>query len=162
MTAAAALFLAVSAAVFRWGLRTVRWPWSLAAVVLGTLMALPQLVEFVRILPLTFRGHWGFTFQQATVASWDPVTSVELGEIPVALAELGDGGFERFRSERCRRRGRLSRHTGTSVRTGDRPPGAQRPRTAGIDRGSRTALGLRPFLISHGSGHRANLLSDFY
>ena len=78
MTAAAALFLAMSAAVFRWGLRTVRWPWSMVALALGTLIALPQLVEFVRILPLTFRGHWGFTFQQATVASWDPVTSVEL------------------------------------------------------------------------------------
>ena len=78
MTAAAALFLALSAAVFRWGLRAVRWPLSLAALALGTLIALPQLVEFVRILPLSFRGHWGFTFQQATVASWDPATSVEL------------------------------------------------------------------------------------
>ena len=78
MTSAAALFLALSAAVFRWGFKGIRWPWSAAALALGTLMALPQLVEFVRILPLTFRGHWGFTFQQATVASWDPVTSIEL------------------------------------------------------------------------------------
>ncbi len=38
----------------------------------------PQLVEFLRILPLTFRGHWGFTLQEATVASWEPATIAEL------------------------------------------------------------------------------------
>ncbi|MGB5572065.1 MAG: hypothetical protein WBO69_01670 [Thermoanaerobaculia bacterium] len=78
MTAAAALFLALSAVVFRWGFRQVRWPLSVVAIGLGTLIALPQLVEFLRILPLTFRGHWGFTLQQATVASWEPATAAEL------------------------------------------------------------------------------------
>ena len=78
MTAAATLFLALSAAIFRWGVRQVRWPLTIAALGLGTLLALPQLVEFLRILPLTFRGHWGFTLQEATVASWEPVTIAEL------------------------------------------------------------------------------------
>src|SRR4051812_10404817 len=35
----------------------------------GTLLAAPQIVEFVRILPLSFRGHWGYTTAVATVAS---------------------------------------------------------------------------------------------
>lgn len=38
----------------------------------GTLLALPQLVEFRRILPMSFRGHRGYTAEAATVASWDP------------------------------------------------------------------------------------------
>src|SRR5437763_763144 len=31
---------------------------GLAALGAGTLLAAPQIVEFVRILPLSFRGHW--------------------------------------------------------------------------------------------------------
>ena len=52
---------------------------SLVAVafITGTLLALPQIVEFLRILPLSFRGHWGYTQEVATVASFDPRQIVE-------------------------------------------------------------------------------------
>lgn len=43
----------------------------------GTLLALPQIVEFRRILPVSFRVHWGYTPKVATVASWDPHQLVE-------------------------------------------------------------------------------------
>ena len=48
-----------------------------AAVGVGTLLALPQLVEFRRILPLSFRGHRGYTAEAATIASFDPRQAVE-------------------------------------------------------------------------------------
>lgn len=47
---------------------------SLAA---GTLMAAPQWVEFIRIVGLSFRGHWGYSEAGATVASWHPGAIVE-------------------------------------------------------------------------------------
>ncbi|HEV7516797.1 MAG TPA: hypothetical protein VGR07_10890 [Thermoanaerobaculia bacterium] len=50
---------------------------GLAALAAGTLLAAPQIVEFVRILPLSFRGHWGYTSAVATVASWDPRQAAE-------------------------------------------------------------------------------------
>ena len=43
-----------------------------AAFAVGILLALPQLVEFQRILPLSFRGHRGYSAEAATIASWDP------------------------------------------------------------------------------------------
>lgn len=43
-----------------------------AAVAAGTLLALPQIVEFRRILPLSFRGHRGYSAEAATIASFDP------------------------------------------------------------------------------------------
>jgi hypothetical protein len=43
-----------------------------AAIGTGTLLAWPQISEFLRILPLSFRGHWGYTQEVATVASFDP------------------------------------------------------------------------------------------
>ncbi|HEX6865286.1 MAG TPA: hypothetical protein VF414_20830, partial [Thermoanaerobaculia bacterium] len=60
-------------------------PWSpwgpffllAAAVAVGTLLALPQLVEFQRILPLSFRGHRGYSAEAATIASFDPRQAVE-------------------------------------------------------------------------------------
>jgi len=49
----------------------------LATLGAGTLVAAPQLVELLRILPLSFRGHWGYTAQVASVASWDPRQAAE-------------------------------------------------------------------------------------
>jgi hypothetical protein len=49
----------------------------IGALAAGTLLAAPQLVEFVRILSLSFRGHWGFNPEAATIASWDPRQAVE-------------------------------------------------------------------------------------
>src|SRR5262249_37059673 len=57
--------------------RRARWALGLAALAAGTLLAAPQLVEFLRILPLSFRGHWGYTSAVATVASWDPRQAAE-------------------------------------------------------------------------------------
>src|SRR5262249_56580794 len=57
--------------------RRARWALGLAALAAGTLLAAPQLVEFLRILPLSFRGHWGYTPEVATVASWDPRQAAE-------------------------------------------------------------------------------------
>ncbi len=43
-----------------------------ACFAVGTLIALPQIAEFRRILPVSFRGYRGYTTEAATVASWDP------------------------------------------------------------------------------------------
>jgi hypothetical protein len=48
-----------------------------ACFALGTLLALPQLVEFRRILPMSFRGHRGYVGAAATIESWDPRQAVE-------------------------------------------------------------------------------------
>jgi hypothetical protein len=57
-------------------LATGRWRGGLArlagALACGTLVAAPQWVEFLRILPLSYRGHWGYSPLLGTVASWDP------------------------------------------------------------------------------------------
>ncbi len=47
------------------------------AIALGTVIALPQIVEFLRILPLSFRGHYGYASKVATTASWDPRQAIE-------------------------------------------------------------------------------------
>ena len=47
------------------------------ALGLGTLLALPMLAEFVRILPLSFRGYWRYSIEAALSQSWDPRTWVE-------------------------------------------------------------------------------------
>ena len=71
---------ALLAAVLAWGAVAVRCgrrlassaPLALAfAFVCGTLLAAPQLVEFLRILPLSQRGQ-GYGREATTVASWDP------------------------------------------------------------------------------------------
>jgi hypothetical protein len=43
----------------------------------GTLIALPQIVEFLRILPVSFRGFRGYTGSVATIASWHPAQIAE-------------------------------------------------------------------------------------
>ena len=48
-----------------------------AAFVVGTLITLPQLVEFARILPLSIRGHAGYSPRAVTTASWDPRQAAE-------------------------------------------------------------------------------------
>ncbi len=71
-----------------------------AALGIGTLIALPQITEFLRILPLSFRGHWGYTRELATVASFDPRQLLEW-LIPFAYGrpdrlELGSFWGSRF------------------------------------------------------------------
>jgi hypothetical protein len=67
----------------------------LAAFAVGTLLALPQLVEFQRILPMSFRGHRGYSAEAATVASWDPRQIAEW-LIPFVFGRpdlIGNGSF---------------------------------------------------------------------
>jgi hypothetical protein len=78
--------LAAAALALRWRLwawRPETAPWwrrpawgrlalLAAAFVCGTLIALPQIVEFLRILPVSFRGFRGYTGGVATIASWNP------------------------------------------------------------------------------------------
>lgn len=53
---------------------TWRWP---AAVALGTVVALPQIVELLRILPHSYRGYWQYSVRAALAQSWDPRTALE-------------------------------------------------------------------------------------
>src|SRR5262249_28025085 len=48
-----------------------------AALGAGTLVAAPPIAAFLRILPPSFRGHWGYTRAVATVASWAPRQAAE-------------------------------------------------------------------------------------
>lgn len=48
-----------------------------AAFACGTLLALPQLVEFLRILPGSFRGRHGYTTGAVLTSSWDPRQAAE-------------------------------------------------------------------------------------
>ena len=74
MIALMALGTAWCALLFQAGPRRMPWSRLLASISLGTLIAAPQLIEFLRILPLSFRGHQGFSVGGATAASWNPVT----------------------------------------------------------------------------------------
>jgi hypothetical protein len=76
MTAAIALLAALVAVAIRAGWRTWGRGGLWAAVGLGTLLAAPQLVEFLRILPASFRGHWGYSVAAAGEASWHPATLI--------------------------------------------------------------------------------------
>ncbi|MEP7011131.1 MAG: hypothetical protein ABJC13_12475 [Acidobacteriota bacterium] len=53
------------------------WGLLAGALTLGSVLALPQIVEFLRILPLSFRGHYGYAANVATTASWDPRQIIE-------------------------------------------------------------------------------------
>ncbi len=75
------------------GLRTLA---LLAAVfACGTLIALPQIVEFLRILPLSLRGHMGYSARAVTTSSFDPWQAAEW-LIPFVFGRpdlLTNGGF---------------------------------------------------------------------
>ncbi len=77
MSCLTALFLGVTAVVFRHGLRGARWIPVGIAVLLGSVIASPQWVEFLRILPLSYRGHMGFSEAGAMAASWHPAGMIE-------------------------------------------------------------------------------------
>lgn len=94
--------LLAAAALLPWVRDVVRRrePWGhllllVACVGVGFLLALPQLEEFRRILPMSFRGHRGYTAEAATVASWDPRQAAEW-LIPFVFGRpdlLGPGSF---------------------------------------------------------------------
>ncbi len=97
MTAALTGLLTASAVLVRHGWRPlVGWPLVLA-IAGGTLLAAPQLVEFQRILALSFRGHWGYSATAAMAASWNPATVADW-LIPFAFGrpDLGFWGHSFF------------------------------------------------------------------
>ena len=66
-----------------------------AALALGTLLAAPQIVEALRILPTSTRGVRGYDAKARTFGSWDPRTAVEL-LLPFPFGRvdrIGPGGF---------------------------------------------------------------------
>jgi hypothetical protein len=69
---AALLAVAVRGPVGRRGLIKLAW-----AVGLGLLISAPQLVEFLRVLPGSYRGVQGYSPDAATVASWSPANLLE-------------------------------------------------------------------------------------
>ncbi len=77
MSALLAVVLALSAALARgpwWPAR----PWRLAAALLcGSLLAAPQLLTLLQILPGSFREHWGYSESVVLATSWFPITSLE-------------------------------------------------------------------------------------
>jgi hypothetical protein len=86
MTAATALGAALLAVLIRGALDgrgIIRLGW---AVALGTLVATPQLTEFLRILPGSYRGIQGYSASAATAASWSPVNLLEW-MIPMVFGE---------------------------------------------------------------------------
>ncbi len=79
MFAAQALLLAIGAViahrrrlVFRTA--TLRLAGALGC---GLLIAAPMLIEFARILPLSYRGYWQFSIRAALAQSWDPRSALE-------------------------------------------------------------------------------------
>ncbi len=84
MFAILALLLAAGAVIARGGDATAgaigwRWPALRLAVAFGcgTLVAAPMLIEFLRILPLSYRGYWQFSISAALAQSWDPRSALE-------------------------------------------------------------------------------------
>ncbi len=80
MFAALSLLLAIGAVIAReprlasWRAAAAR---LVAALGCGTLLAAPMLIEFVRILPLSYRGYWQFSIRAALAQSWDPRSALE-------------------------------------------------------------------------------------
>lgn len=70
--------------------------WTGLAVLAGTLVALPQIVELLRILPATYRGYWGYgDLGGSAVGAWRPVQALEW-LVPLAFGRYdlqGAGGF---------------------------------------------------------------------
>jgi hypothetical protein len=98
LMAAMAAGLAAAALLVTW---KGRWPaWGAlamlaAAFACGTLIAVPQIVEFLRILPVSFRGFRGYAPGVATIASWDPRQAAEW-LLPMLFGRLdvrGGGSF---------------------------------------------------------------------
>jgi hypothetical protein len=79
-TALLAFLLTAGAVALVWRQRPVGAGWGgwkdlallAAAFFAGTLVALPQIVEFLRIYPMSLRGYVGYTPESLTMSSWDP------------------------------------------------------------------------------------------
>jgi hypothetical protein len=79
-TAVVALGLAGVGGLLRRGWHLLRprvWGVQLVALAGGTLVAAPQIIEFLRILPLSYRGHQGFSESGQVVGSLHPAQLLE-------------------------------------------------------------------------------------
>jgi hypothetical protein len=81
-TAALALLLALSAMALVWRQRPAGSGWRAlalfgAAILCGSLIALPQIVELLRIYPVSLRGYVGYNAASVTLSSWDPRQAAE-------------------------------------------------------------------------------------
>jgi len=97
LTAVLGGMLALTAFLVRHGVRPQGRTIVLLGLVvaLGVLVALPQLVEFLRILPTSTRGHQGFGDWRLTVGALKPVHAVEW-LMPLAFGRYdlwGEGGL---------------------------------------------------------------------
>lgn len=77
MTAALGLVLALSGALARHPARPVRPLATAGALALGTLVASPQVVAFLAIVPGSFRGQWSMSQTAALSQSFDPRSALE-------------------------------------------------------------------------------------
>jgi len=90
-----ALGLALTAVALRDRPRNPALGRVVAAVACGTLLAAPQIVEFLRILGASYRGAYGYSASAVTAESWDPRQAAEW-LIPFVFGRpdlLGGGGF---------------------------------------------------------------------
>jgi hypothetical protein len=81
-TAGLALLLAAAAVALTWGRRPADAGAGVlvllgAAILCGTLIALPQIVELLRIFPMSLRGYVGYSASSVTMSSWDPRQAAE-------------------------------------------------------------------------------------
>jgi hypothetical protein len=90
-----ALTLALGSVAVRHGARRESLAWLGLLLLCGTLIATPQIVEFLRIVGSSYRGHLGYSSVTRTSASWDPRQVAEW-LIPFAFGrpdQLGAEGF---------------------------------------------------------------------
>ncbi len=99
MTAALAALLAATAVAVRHGRRARLSP-ALLSVAAGSLLAAPQLVEFLRVAPLSFRGHWGYSAAASMAASWPPLAALGwLVPFPFGQPDLQYWGHDIFQGD---------------------------------------------------------------
>src|SRR3989449_358948 len=90
-----ALGLALTAVTLREGPKIRVFGAVVAAVACGTLLAAPQIVEFLRVLGTSYRGTYGYSGSALTAESWDPRQAIDW-LLPFAFGRpdlLGSGGF---------------------------------------------------------------------
>ncbi len=68
-------------------LRRADLGWLLGALALGTLAALPQIVELLRILPISYRGYAGYAEWRSVVGAWRPAHALEW-LVPLAFGRM--------------------------------------------------------------------------
>jgi hypothetical protein len=77
MTAAFCLLATLVVVAVRHG-RSYPWLAAAGAVAIGTGLAAPQWVEFLRLLGFTYRGFWGFGYDNTVLGGFRPFDSLEL------------------------------------------------------------------------------------